>query len=302
MARHRSPVGRSALPPSPYALVTDAAGERRGAHRSTNTPLRRGATAVAVATGAFSLVGAGVPVVVQASDATVPDAQPELASAYTALPGSAPQQVVLADAPTLPTLEPVAMTAETAVADGAALVKAAQLHEQAVAQQAAEQQRIADEQARAAAEADDEADDEAEDNAPDPPVASLADNDNADCGIDTSDLGAVKAHVRNAAEFLGCTYDVQTMFGVAGRAGTSDHPGGLAVDFMVDRATGDQLAECALRNQDALGIKYVIWEQQINHGSGWTGMEDRGSVTANHFDHVHISFEAGAGTGEPISC
>jgi hypothetical protein len=282
-------------------LVSDAAGERRSAHRSGNTPLRRGATAVAVATGAFSLVGAGVPVVIQAADTAVPDA-PELAPvAYTGLPVSAPQQVVLADAPTLPALEPVAMTMETAVADGAALVKAAQLQEQAAAQQAAEQQRIAEEQARAAAEAAENTDDD-EDDAPQQQVASLANNDNADCGINTSQLGAVKSHVRNAAEFLGCTYDVENMHGVAGRAGTSDHPGGLAIDFMVDRTTGDQLAECALANQDALGIKYVIWEQQINHGSGWKGMEDRGGATANHFDHVHISFESGAGNGEPISC
>jgi hypothetical protein len=298
VARHRSPVGRSALPPSPYAPMTSAEGERRGAHRSGITPLRRGATAVAVATGAFSLVGAGVPVVVQAADGAAPDA-PELTPvAYTALPAPAQQQVVLADAPTLPALEPVAMTLETAATDGAALVKAAQLQEQAAAQQAAEAQRLADEQARAAEEAARATADDDEDQQ----VASLANNDNADCGIDTGQLGAVKSNVRSAAEFLGCTYDVETMHGVAGRAGTSDHPGGLAVDFMVDRATGDQLAECALKNQDALGIKYVIWEQQINHGSGWKGMEDRGGVTANHFDHVHISFESGAGNGEPISC
>jgi hypothetical protein len=92
------------------------------------------------------------------------------------------------------------------------------------------------------------------------------------------------------------------MFGVAGRAGTSDHPGGLAVDFMVDRATGDRLADCALANMDALGVKYVIWKQRINHGNGWKGMEDRGGATANHFDHVHISFDRGAGGGTQRGC
>ena len=34
---------------------------------------------------------------------------------------------------------------------------------------------------------------------------------------------------------LGCRFGEPTMFGVAGRAGTSDHPSGRAVDFMVDR-------------------------------------------------------------------
>jgi hypothetical protein len=87
------------------------------------------------------------------------------------------------------------------------------------------------------------------------------------------------------------------MYGVAGRAGTSDHPSGRAVDFMVDRATGDALADCALRNRAALGITYVIWRQRINFGSGWQLMEDRGGVTANHYDHVHVSFGASAGRG-----
>ena len=59
---------------------------------------------------------------------------------------------------------------------------------------------------------------------------------------------------------------------------------------MVDRATGNALAACALRDQKALGVSYVIWRQRINFGSGWKPMEDRGGVTANHFDHVHVSF------------
>jgi hypothetical protein len=81
---------------------------------------------------------------------------------------------------------------------------------------------------------------------------------------------------------------------VAGRGGVSDHPGGKAVDFMVDRGTGDVLAACALRNKAALGITYVIWRQRINFGQGWQAMEDRGGVTANHYDHVHVSFGSGA--------
>jgi hypothetical protein len=40
-----------------------------------------------------------------------------------------------------------------------------------------------------------------------------------------------------------------------------------------------------------LNIKYIIWKQRIWHpgGGGWEPIEDRGSVTANHYDHVHIS-------------
>ncbi|MDT7551708.1 MAG: hypothetical protein QOI16_244, partial [Pseudonocardiales bacterium] len=122
-----------------------------------------------------------------------------------------------------------------------------------------------------------------------------------DCGLNTSGLGGVKPHVRAAARFLGCRFGEPTTYGVAGRAGTSDHPTGLAVDFMVDRTTGDRLAACALQNRGALGISYVIWRQRINFGTGWQPMEDRGGITANHFDHVHVSFDRSAG-GAPTGC
>ena len=57
----------------------------------------------------------------------------------------------------------------------------------------------------------------------------------------------VKPHVLAAAKFLGCRFGEPTMYGVAGRGGMSDHPSGHAVDFMVDRATGDgsPTARCA---------------------------------------------------------
>ncbi|MFD1534062.1 hypothetical protein [Pseudonocardia aurantiaca] len=116
----------------------------------------------------------------------------------------------------------------------------------------------------------------------------------ADCHPRTSGLGAVEDYVRAVAEFLGCRFDVRTMHGVGGRAGPSDHPDGLAVDFMVDPDTGDDLASCALDNIEDLAVKYVIWEQRINHGDEWEPMEDRGGITVNHFDHVHISFESDA--------
>jgi hypothetical protein len=123
-----------------------------------------------------------------------------------------------------------------------------------------------------------------------------------ECQLDTGQLGAVKPFVRTAAEFLGCAFGEPTVLGVAGRSGASDHPKGRALDFMVDRATGDRLAACAIRNREELGISYVIWRQRIDTGSGFRLMADRGGATANHFDHVHVSFKPGAGTGAPVSC
>ncbi|MGC5015308.1 coiled-coil domain-containing protein [Streptosporangium sp. DT93] len=78
-----------------------------------------------------------------------------------------------------------------------------------------------------------------------------------------------------------------------------EHPLGRACDFMMSAGgsmpsaanlrLGDEIAAWALKNKARLGVKYVIWRQRINHGSGWRGMSNRGGVTANHFDHPHIS-------------
>jgi hypothetical protein len=240
--------------------------------------LRRGAAAVAVTGSAFSLVGGASP---EPEQEPGPDVVPV---AQTRTQAVQDDPVTLASA-----VEPV--DPEPDIADASELVKAVQLAEQEIArltaERAAAEERAAQE--RAAAEAAEAA------------AAAVASGP-VDCGIDTSDLGRVKSHVRTAAEQLGCRYGEPDMHGVAGRAGTSDHPSGLAVDFMVDRSTGDALASCALENMDALGIKYVIWEQAINHGNGWKGMEDRGGATANHFDHVHISFERGGGSGSLEGC
>ena len=55
---------------------------------------------------------------------------------------------------------------------------------------------------------------------------------------------------------------------------------------------GDEVAAFVLAHQPEHGIWYVIWRQRYNDGTGWDPMEDRGSITANHYDHVHVSFEA----------
>jgi hypothetical protein len=133
-----------------------------------------------------------------------------------------------------------------------------------------------------------------------PQQAAAAEADTASaCPPNRAGFGAVKPWVANAGYFLRCKFDVSTVIGVAGRGGVSDHPIGLALDFMVDRSAGDALASCALRNQDRMGITYVIWQQRINYGNGWEPMEDRGDATANHMDHVHISFAPRPGSGAP---
>jgi hypothetical protein len=56
-------------------------------------------------------------------------------------------------------------------------------------------------------------------------------------------------------------------------------------------ALGDEVAAFALAHQPDYAVTYVIFRQRINLGSGWEPMEDRGSITQNHYDHVHVSFE-----------
>lgn len=79
-----------------------------------------------------------------------------------------------------------------------------------------------------------------------------------------------------------------------------DHGKGLALDVMVPVGSdlGDEVNEWLVYNFDALNISYLIWEQQIlmSANGSWKMMEDRGGVTANHFDHVHISFKNGSGS------
>ena len=77
------------------------------------------------------------------------------------------------------------------------------------------------------------------------------------------------------------------------RGSGGDHPLGRAVEIMVSGAPGREVAEYVRANYARLGVSYVIYAQKIwsvkRGGEGWRGMSDRGSVTANHYDHVHVS-------------
>ena len=81
---------------------------------------------------------------------------------------------------------------------------------------------------------------------------------------------------------------------------SGDHGKGLAVDFMVPEssALGDQIAEYTAANMGSRGVSYIIWKQRFYapfnsiYGPAytWNLMPDRGSITENHYDHVHVSF------------
>ncbi len=79
-----------------------------------------------------------------------------------------------------------------------------------------------------------------------------------------------------------------------------DHGKGLAIDFMVpvNSALGDQIAAYTIANAKSKGVSYIIWKQKFwapvpniyGPANTWNPMPDRGSVTENHYDHVHVSF------------
>ncbi|WP_327590109.1 hypothetical protein OHA25_26050 [Nonomuraea sp. NBC_00507] len=109
----------------------------------------------------------------------------------------------------------------------------------------------------------------------------------------------ITPRTRLMREQVGKNFSLPYTVGCFRSGSGGEHPLGRACDFMMSTggsmpsaanlALGDRIAEWAIKNMDKLGIKYVIWKQRINHGSGWSGMSDRGSITENHFDHVHIS-------------
>lgn len=99
--------------------------------------------------------------------------------------------------------------------------------------------------------------------------------------------------------------EVADKFGVTNfslyRPGSNDdHGKGLAVDFVVNDNTelGDQIANYATSDMESNDINYVIWKQRFyanydnyyGPANTWNLMPDRGGDTANHYDHVHVSF------------
>jgi len=98
--------------------------------------------------------------------------------------------------------------------------------------------------------------------------------------------------------------EIANLFGITSFSGyrpgdSGDHGKGLAIDFMVpvSSALGDRIAEYAVQNMASRGINYIIWKQRFyapydsKYGPAytWNPMPDRGSVTENHYDHIHVS-------------
>ncbi len=121
-----------------------------------------------------------------------------------------------------------------------------------------------------------------------PLVATLG----GSCSNGTSVAGGVSANIVKVHQAVCAAFPSITVYGTI-RGGGGDHPLGRAVDIMVSGSLGQQVADFVRANAAELGVSYVIYAQRIwsveRGGEGWRGMSSRGSATANHYDHVHVS-------------
>ncbi len=112
------------------------------------------------------------------------------------------------------------------------------------------------------------------------------------CSNGTSVPGGVSPNVAAIHQAVCAGWPQVTGYGTL-RADSGDHGSGRAVDVMVSGSTAWDIAEFLRANYSRFGISYVIHAQKIwsvdRAGEGWRPMEDRGSATANHYDHVHVS-------------
>lgn len=105
--------------------------------------------------------------------------------------------------------------------------------------------------------------------------------------------GLGKGLVPQAAKVYSAVRSTFGISNIGGRRGgdPGDHGSGHALDVMCNTSQGDAVAAYVMAHAREFNVKYIIWQQRIWFpGSGtWRHMADRGSITANHYDHVHIS-------------
>lgn len=110
--------------------------------------------------------------------------------------------------------------------------------------------------------------------------------------------GSLSANARLAANSVFTNVAGAQLITMGGtRASAIDphgHPSGNAVDYMVlsDAALGDAIVQYTINHWDELHVEYIIWQQRIltSPVAAWDYMEDRGSATQNHMDHVHVNY------------
>jgi uncharacterized protein YraI len=116
----------------------------------------------------------------------------------------------------------------------------------------------------------------------------------ASCSISPGILSHLTSNARSVYRAVCAAFGGSVSSFGGYRAGDGgDHGSGRAVDIMVSGQPGWDIARYVQTHARQLHVTYVIYEQRIwlagNPTSQWKTMEDRGSRTANHYDHVHVS-------------
>jgi hypothetical protein len=276
----------------PFAEDLDTAG-RRGRHR-TRAPQSRVAYALGTAivcTVAFLDLMGGQPAT------ATPESESVAVAAALGIAGTGAE----ADEPPVENpvlLEQLAASRAqrdarqaAAVASQAQAEQAAKAKAEAEARAAAEAAAAAERAAAAAAAA--EAEDEvaaAVTAAAGTVVSAIAQINNSAGPLRDVAQAAANAVVSNVPGAAGITLGGTR----ASAADPSGHPSGLAVDYMVmgDSALGDAIVAYHIAHWDELRVDYIIWQQRMlsSPGGSWSMMEDRGSTTANHYDHPHVNY------------
>jgi hypothetical protein len=107
---------------------------------------------------------------------------------------------------------------------------------------------------------------------------------------------AIRVHRAICAKFP----DITSYGGLRSGDSGSEHATGHALDIMVSGSEGQEVADWLHANYKKLGVSQLIWQQHIwtvqRSSEGWRAMADRGSTTANHYDHVHVTVYGNSGT------
>jgi uncharacterized protein YraI len=117
---------------------------------------------------------------------------------------------------------------------------------------------------------------------------------NASCPISPSIESHLTSNARSVYRAVCAAFGhTVSAFGGYRPGDPGDHGSGRAVDIMVSGQPGWDIVHYVQAHARQLHVTYVIYQQQIwlagNPTSQWKRMEDRGSRTANHYDHVHVS-------------
>lgn len=136
------------------------------------------------------------------------------------------------------------------------------------------------------------ADEKAEPAPPPPPALSTA-----PCALGSGvESGLQPDSVRVYRAVCAAFPQIATYGGIGGRG---EHATGQAVDIMVSSDLGNQISQFLMDHRAELGVEYIIWRQRIwrpSTSASWRPMSDRGSATANHYDHVHVTTYGASGT------